>query len=94
VGPRPALASAYTPDRATSMSDWLALRLRLRRGFRPEEFEARFGVPLAGVCGTVLEECAEAGVLETSGVARLTSAGRLLHGEVVARLTVAIRAAV
>ncbi len=90
-GSRPALAASYVPDRATSMSDWLTLRLRLLRGFARGEFAAKFGVALDEVAGEVLRECAAAGVLANAEVVRLTRKGRLLHGEVAARLTAGIR---
>lgn len=93
AGPRPAMASSYLPDRATSMSDWLTLRLRLLRGFERGEFAERFGVDVEEVVGSVLRECAEAGVLVDGPFVRLTKSGRLLHGEVAARLTAGIREA-
>lgn len=91
AGPRPAMVSSYVPDSATSMSDWLTLRLRLLRGFQSTEFEQRFGVAFQTVAGGAIVDCVAAGVLEAGDAVRLTSAGRLLHGEVAARLTVAIR---
>lgn len=83
--PRPALAASYCPDPPTAMADWLSLRLRLVEGFRPEEFEARFGIELDRVAAPVINECAAAGVLERQPRIRLTRRGRLLHGEVSAR---------
>lgn len=94
IGTRPAMASSYVPDRAMMMSDWLTLRLRLLRGFERGEFRERFGVDLGDVADVVLRECAEAGVLVNDSVVRLTANGRLLHGEVAARLTAGIREAV
>lgn len=85
-GPFPALAGRYVPGGATAMSDWLALRLRLLAGFSPDEFERRFGRSLFDAAGPVLRECAEAGVLELAPRVRLTARGRLLHGEVGARI--------
>ncbi|MEO8540694.1 MAG: coproporphyrinogen III oxidase family protein, partial [bacterium] len=81
-----AVASRYSPDPATSMSDWLGLRLRLIEGFLPEAFESRFGKTVFECVGPVLEDCASAGVLEVGPRIRLTRRGRLLHGEVAARL--------
>ncbi|HMO55071.1 MAG TPA: hypothetical protein PJ994_11245, partial [Tepidiformaceae bacterium] len=89
---RPALASAYVPDAVTAMADWLSLRLRLLGGFAATEFERRFGVSVESSAGAVLRECAAAGVLEYGDVTRLTRAGRLLHGEVSARLLAHLRA--
>lgn len=85
-GPTCARASSYVPDPVTQMSDWLSLRLRLIQGFEPTEFTAAFRVPLRDIAGEVLDECAAAGVLEVSTRVRLTRRGRLLHGEVSARL--------
>jgi oxygen-independent coproporphyrinogen III oxidase len=83
---RPAMLSAYTPDEATGIADWVSLRLRLLDGFAPEEFSRRFGRDAEHAIGPVLRDCAAAGVLENGRVIRLTRAGRLLHGEVSARL--------
>ena len=78
-----ALASDVFPDTVTSMSDWLALRLRLVEGFDPHEFAATFGEPLESAAGPPLEACVEAGLLDDSGGRlRLTPRGRLLHSEV------------
>ena len=85
-GPFPALANRYTPDRQTAMGDWLTTRLRLLEGFAPGEFEAKFGATLNTVVGDELHECASAGVLALEPRVRLTTRGRLLHGEVSARL--------
>jgi oxygen-independent coproporphyrinogen-3 oxidase len=87
-----ALANRYAPDCATSMSDWLALRLRLIEGFTPVEFAGRFGVRLPPAVTGVLEECRSAGVIEyTAERVRLSRSGRLLHGEVASRLLLACR---
>lgn len=85
-GPLAAVSRRYTPDPSTMMSDWLSLRLRLLQGFAPGDFARKFGVDLVSAAGPVLIECAEAGVLELSPQVRLTRTGRLLHGEVSARL--------
>lgn len=85
-GPLPALLHRYTPNAATAMSDWLSLRLRLLRGIDPSDFEACFGVSLDRAAGSVLAECEAAGVLALRPGVRLSRAGRLLHGEVAARL--------
>jgi len=89
----PAVSNRYVPDPATAMSDWLSLRLRLLEGFLPEEFEQRFGSGVFDACGPVLDECRAAGVLELAPRIRLTRAGRLLHGEVSARLLAHLEAA-
>ena len=78
-----AIAGAVRPDPATSMSDWLALRLRLVEGFHPAEFATTFGEPLEAAAGPPLAACRAAGLLEGSGGRlRLTPRGRLLHNEV------------
>ena len=84
--PLPALANRYIPNRETAISDWLTTRLRLIEGFAPEQFEARFDVTLEASVGEVLAECQQAGVLALEPKVRLTTRGRLLHGEVSARL--------
>jgi oxygen-independent coproporphyrinogen-3 oxidase len=84
--PRPALARITTPSPAGQVADWLMLRLRLLEGFTPAEFEHRWRIPLAAAVGPVLEECAALGLLETAPRVRLTRAGRLLHGEIAARV--------
>jgi oxygen-independent coproporphyrinogen-3 oxidase len=85
-GPRPALARVTTPAPAAQVADWLALRLRLLEGFTPPEFERRWGILLEHTVGPVLAECVAAGVLEIGPHVRLTRRGRLLHGELSARL--------
>jgi len=78
-----AIAEAVRPDTATSMSDWLALRLRLVEGFDTVEFAATFGEPLEAAAGPPLDACRAAGLLEDAGGRlRLTPRGRLLHNEV------------
>ncbi|MEJ5222556.1 MAG: hypothetical protein WHT63_11200, partial [Tepidiforma sp.] len=86
--PRPALARVTTPALPAQVADWLALRLRLIDGFDPAEFERCWAVPLDAAAGPVLCELAEAGLLECAPRVRLTRRGRLLHGEVAARLLV------
>ena len=82
-----AVAEAVRPDPATSMSDWLALRLRLIEGFEPAEFATTFGEPLEAAAGPPLDACRAAGLLENSGDRlRLTPRGRLLHNEVAVRV--------
>ena len=82
-----AIASAVRPDTATSMSDWLALRLRLVEGFAPAEFAACFGESLDAAVGPPLDSCRAAGLLEDSRERlRLTPRGRLLHNEVAVRV--------
>lgn len=84
--PRPALARITTPPPATQLADWLALRLRLLEGFHPSEFQHRWRLPLARTVGPVLQECQALGLLHTAPTVRLTRPGRLLHGEIAARL--------
>jgi len=81
------IAASREPGRAEAMVDYVSLRLRLLAGLDLQEFHARFGVPLADVAGPVIDESVAAGVLATEARRlRLTRAGRLLHGEVTARL--------
>lgn len=91
--PRPALADSYIPDSVTATCDWLSLRLRLIEGFAPADFKRKFGRELEEVAGPVLRECVAAGVLELHPRVRLTRSGRLLHGEVTARLLAHLREA-
>lgn len=84
------VAQAYRPGRAMAMSDWLMLSLRLLEGFAPADFEQRFGMPLETVAGQAIATCIAAGLLEADGRVRLTRRGHLMHGEVVARLAVAV----
>lgn len=84
--PLVAIAKRYTPGSELSMSDWLSLRLRLISGFDPGEFNERFGRDVPMPIWSVLEECAQAGVIELAPRVRLTLRGRLLHGEVSARI--------
>lgn len=78
-----AIAEAVRPDAATSMSDWLALRLRLVEGFNAAAFATTFGESLEAAAGPPLDACRAAGILEDSGGRlRLTPRGRLLHNEV------------
>jgi oxygen-independent coproporphyrinogen-3 oxidase len=84
---RPALLSAYTPDPATAMFDWVTLALRLTAGFAPAAFEARFGRRLDDALGEPLSACEQAGlVVRTGSDVRLTPRGRLLHAEVAVQL--------
>ena len=77
---------AYRPDQATQMLDWVTLALRRMEGFDQRDFERRFGMSLAAAMGEPLGECAAAGILEFGERVRVTSRGRLLHGEVAVRL--------
>ena len=77
---------AYRPDQATQMLDWVTLALRRIEGFDERDFERRFGMSLAAAMGEPLGECAAAGILEFGERVRVTSRGRLLHGEVAVRL--------
>ncbi len=90
-GALPAAINRYVPDRLTAMSDWFTARLRLLEGFAPAEFEGRFGEPMEVRLGAVLREMEAAGVLELAPRVRVTSRGRLLHGEVSARVLAALR---
>lgn len=81
-----AILNRYRPEGAMARSDWLTARLRALDGFDPAEFAARFGEPLASVVGEPLRACAAAGLLELDPLVRLTPAGRLLHGEIAARI--------
>lgn len=77
----------YRLDSAITVSDWLALRLRLVDGFSEAEFEARFARSLDTAVGEPLAECAQLGLLERrEGTVRLTRRGRSLHSEVAVRL--------
>lgn len=86
-----AVQARELPDRARAMSDWLMLRLRLVEGFSLSEFEQRFGQPLASLAGEALQRCLAAGLLEDVDTLRLTSRGRLLHGEVTAELVACLK---
>ena len=87
-----AIADAVRPDPATSMSDWLALRLRLVEGFDPADFAAAFGEPLEAAAGPPLDACRAAGLLDGSGGRlRLTPRGRLLHSEVAVQVLLHLR---
>ena len=87
-----AIAEAVRPDPATSMSDWLALRLRLVDGFVTSEFGECFGEPLEAAAGPPIDACRDAGLLDQSGDRlRLTPRGRLLHNEVAVRFMLHLR---
>jgi oxygen-independent coproporphyrinogen-3 oxidase len=88
-----AIASRYVPDKATAIVDWLTLRLRLLEGFHRDEFRAAFATDLDVVAPDPLAATISAGILEyTRGVLRLSQRGRLLHGEVVARVLAYLQA--
>ncbi len=89
----PALKESYVPDESMAMSDWLALRLRLIVGFEPSEFADRFGVEIPPPIAGVLHDMSKAGVVDMAPSIRLTSSGRLLHGEVVACIIAALQKA-
>ncbi len=83
----PARAHAYTPTPVDAVSDFVALRLRLREGIDEADVRTKFGRGLDEIAGPVIEHCLAAGVIERSvGRLRLTERGRLLHGEVAAEL--------
>jgi len=89
----PPISLQHQLDPATTMSDWLALRLRLVEGFTTEEFAAKFGVLLSDVAGPALNECAAAGLVDQSeNRVRLSRRGRQLHSEVAVRLLLHLRA--
>jgi oxygen-independent coproporphyrinogen-3 oxidase len=82
-----ATASRYVPDKTTAIIDWLALRLRLLEGFHRDEFRAAFAIDLDVVAPDPLVAAITAGILEyAGGVVRLSTRGRMLHGELVARV--------
>lgn len=83
---RPALLRSYRPSLDTAIFDWVTLALRRLEGFAPEAFERRFGVSLMCVLGEPLREAHAARVLELEPVVRLARSGRLLHGEIAARI--------
>ncbi len=94
VATMPAVACWYGADPALEMAEWVSLRLRLLEGFATEEFRKRFGVSLEDLAEPELEEEVRAGVIEVNGGRmKLTRQGRLLHGEVAARLLAALRSA-
>ena len=85
--PYVAASTQHAPVFATDAAEWVALRLRLLEGFRPEEFEARFGCTLADLAGRALARCEQDGIIEwAGGRLHLTRRGRLFHGEVAARV--------
>ncbi|HET7738005.1 MAG TPA: radical SAM family heme chaperone HemW [Tepidiformaceae bacterium] len=79
----PGVSAAYTPAGPDAIADWLSVRLRLLAGFTPLEFRHDFGVPFEDVVGPVVERAAQAGVLAVNDRVHLTTAGRLLHGELI-----------
>tara|TARA_Y100000588_G_scaffold394874_1_gene517979 strand:+ start:2471 stop:3589 length:1119 start_codon:yes stop_codon:yes gene_type:complete len=86
------LKEAVCPDTATSMSDWLALRLRLIEGFDPAEFSECFGETIGNAVGPPLDACRKTGLLEdVDGRLRLTSRGQLLHSEVAVQVMLHLR---
>ncbi|MGE0601351.1 MAG: radical SAM family heme chaperone HemW [Dehalococcoidia bacterium] len=91
AGPFPAMKDRYIPAIDTAMSDWFALRLRLLEGFDPGEFADRFGVPVPAPVATVFREMCAAGVLASDPRIHLTARGRMLHGEVAARILAALQ---
>lgn len=81
------IAAVHQASGEASMVDFVALRLRLVAGLAAGEFEARFGRKPADVFGPALDQAVDAGLLDVDEAGlRLTRRGRLLHGEVVARL--------
>jgi oxygen-independent coproporphyrinogen III oxidase len=77
----------YDLSQATTLGDWLSLRLRLVNGFHPDEFVERFQLPLEDAVGPALREAVDAGLVEwTAGRVCLSRPGRLLHAELAVRL--------
>ncbi|MGE3077224.1 MAG: radical SAM family heme chaperone HemW [Dehalococcoidia bacterium] len=89
----PAVQDRYLPDEAIAMSDWFALRLRLIEGFESADFTARFGAAIPPSVAAVFREMCEAGVVAADPRIHLTARGRMLHGEVAARILVALQGA-
>ncbi len=85
--PGATVAERHELDEPTRTSDWVSLRLRMLEGFRVDDFDAKFGVPLDRVAANWLRAGFAAGVLELAdGTLRLTHRGLLLHGELSVRL--------
>ncbi len=80
------VASAEQIDRATEIGETMIMGLRLCEGVAFQDFERRFGLPLAQVYGAQIRETIELGLLEENenGI-RLTARGRLLGNEVFER---------
>ncbi len=77
----------YVPTGAMAVSDWLETALRLVDGVSRDAFRQRFGREIEDVVGPVLSEAIANGLTEPSGRRlRLTPRGRLLHGELCARI--------
>jgi oxygen-independent coproporphyrinogen-3 oxidase len=73
-------------DRATEMSETMIMGLRLCQGVSFEDFEERFGLPLAKPYGAQIRETIELGLLDANGSGvHLTPRGRLLGNEVFER---------
>ena len=84
---RPALQRAYRPDTSTAIFDWVTLALRRLDGFDSAAFDDRFGRSLDSVLAEPLADAESAGALTRDGhTVRLTSSGRLLHGEISVRI--------
>ena len=73
------------PEQA-ALEESFFLGLRLNRGVDLERIRAEFGAESVPRCASVIEECADDGLLEKQGSSvRLTARGRLLSNEVFAR---------
>lgn len=93
-GPYAAAEKRYPPSFVTDAAEWVALRLRLLDGLAPAEFRARFDLDLDALAGAAVARCVDDAILEqVGGRLRLTHRGRLFHGEVAARLLVAMQQA-
>ncbi len=83
-------ARTVTPVSAqAALEESFFLGLRLNRGVDLERIRAEFGAESLASCESVIEECADDGLLEQQGMrVRLTARGRLLSNEVFARFLV------
>ena len=82
---RGALSVTPVPEQS-ALEESFFLGLRLNRGVDLERIRAEFGAESVARCASVIEECADDGLLEKQGSSvRLTARGRLLSNEVFAR---------
>ena len=80
-------ARVVTPvSERAALEEGFFLGLRLKCGVDLERIRAEFGAERLAGCGSVIDECADDGLLEKQGTwVRLTARGRLLSNEVFAR---------
>jgi oxygen-independent coproporphyrinogen-3 oxidase len=80
-------AGIVTPvSEQAALEESFFLGLRLNRGVDLDRIRAGFGAKSLARCESVIEECADQGLLEKQGTTvRLTARGRLLSNEVFAR---------